>query len=178
MNIEKFWALIDSVNSQVDCNDKDSVLSVTKAKLCLLSSSEIVEWYKLYEAIHKDAYRDALWNACSQCGIHDSDDGFYYFRAWLISRGREVFTSVLANPNSLSDYVSDPESAEFELYSYISWQAYAEKACKEKLGENGYDDFRNNWISKNRERIELFTERNHLSFDMACECLFYYEIKA
>lgn len=70
MNTEKFWNLIASVNSQVDCKDQDTVLRSIREKLAQLSSSEIAEWYKIYQSPHTKADRDDLWNACARCGIH------------------------------------------------------------------------------------------------------------
>lgn len=32
-----------------------------------------------------------------------SDDGFDYFRGWLIARGREVFEDVLADPDAIAE---------------------------------------------------------------------------
>ncbi len=176
MNIENFWKLIDSVNAQVNCNDKDAVLVATKEKLISLSSSEIAAWYKIYESIHKKALRDDLWDACSKCGIHSTDDGFHYFRAWLISRGKDVFTSVLAKPDSLSVHVVNPKAANFESYGYVSWHAYSEKACKEKLGETEFNIFHNQWISENKKNIEDLTQRSSLSFEQACDRLFFYKL--
>ena len=39
-----------------------------------------------------------------------SDDGFDYFRGWLIAQGREVFEGTLAKPDSLADVIDDPDS--------------------------------------------------------------------
>lgn len=36
-----------------------------------------------------------------------SDDGFDYFRGWLISRGEEVFNQVIKNPEFLAEYLSE-----------------------------------------------------------------------
>jgi hypothetical protein len=39
-----------------------------------------------------------------------SDDGFDYFRGWLIAQGRAVFEGTLAKPDSLADVIDDPDS--------------------------------------------------------------------
>jgi hypothetical protein len=42
-----------------------------------------------------------------------SDDEFDYFRAWLISRGRDIFTTALGDPDSL---------AELEMGDRAEWE--------------------------------------------------------
>jgi hypothetical protein len=76
------------------------------------------------------AYRADLWAAaylvCGGC----SDDGFEYFRLWLISRGRGGYESVLANPENLADVLKTEPAAdgayelEFESLAYCAPEAY------------------------------------------------------
>lgn len=173
MDNKFFWGLIDSVNSKVDVNDQEAVLKATREALCELSSGEIAKWYEVYRELHKEAYRDDLWDEVEACGIHATDDGFIDFRAWLISRGQEVYEAVMAKPESLSSYVPNPREANFELYGYISADAFAEKACKEALGDVSFADYKEEWILENRDAIEENAEWNGLSPDVCGERLFY-----
>ena len=43
-----------------------------------------------------------------------SDDGFHYFRAWLISRGQAVYEAAVANPDSLAG-LTEPERDDYEF---------------------------------------------------------------
>lgn len=56
------------------------------------------------------------------------DDGFSDFRAWLISEGRDVFESVLADPNSIIDLGIEPH--QLEGYLYVTSKAYELKTKK------------------------------------------------
>lgn len=168
-----FWGLIDSVNAQVACDDKEKVLKATREALCELSSGEIAEWYEIYRDLHKAAYRDDLWDAVEACGIHATDDGFIDFRAWLISRGQEVYEAVMVRPESLSAYVPEPREANFELYGYISSDAFAEKACREALGNDGFAAFKMEWIADHQADIEENAEWNASSVELCSEKLFY-----
>lgn len=151
-----FWQLIDHVNAAVECADKITILQATKAQLSRFSSQEILEWYKRYDQVVKKADRVDLWRACADCGIHASNDGFYYFRAWLVSQGKDVYTSVLEDPEKLSEYVPDPEEASFEGYNYVTWDVYAQKACEEELGREGMEQYRKQWLSEHVAEIHDF----------------------
>ena len=173
MNRKTFWCLIESVNNRVDVNDQEAVLKATREALCELSSGEIAEWYEVYRELHKEAYRDDLWDAVAACGIHATDDGFIDFRAWLISRGREVYEAVMAAPDSLSAYVPNPREANFELYGYITADAFAEKACREALGDFWFEGYKNKWLYDHRAAIEENAEWNGSTIEVAGERLFY-----
>jgi hypothetical protein len=51
--------------------------------------------------------------------------GFVYFREWLISRGRAVYTTTVENPDSLAGF-TDPErdDYEFEHLGYLPLEVY------------------------------------------------------
>ena len=172
MDKKMFWGLIASVNDKVDVNDQEAVLKATREALCELSSKEITEWYEIYQELHKAAYRDDLWDVVEECGIHATDDGFIDFRAWLISRGREVYEAVMENPGVLAGYVPEPREANFELYGYVSADAFSEKACREALGDEGFEAFKREWMEENREDIEENAEWNGLSVEVCGERLF------
>ncbi len=173
MDRKQFWGLIDSVNDLVDVNYQEAVLKATREALCELSSGEIVEWYEVYQELHKEAYRDDLWDAVEACGIHATDDGFIDFRAWLISRGQAVYEAVITAPDSLFMYVPNPRAANFELYGYVSADAFAEKACREALGDFGFEGYKNKWLYDHRAAIEENAEWNGSTIEVAGERLFY-----
>jgi hypothetical protein len=51
-----------------------------------------------------------------------SDDGFEYFRCWLISRGKETFIKLKANPDSLITLVVENEVC-MNLKDFGMWQS-------------------------------------------------------
>lgn len=177
MDKDRFWYIIASVNSEVDRNDKNAVLRLTEEKLYQLPSAEIAQWYAIYDAVHNEADKKELWDACSKCGAHYTDDGFCYFRAWLISQGQEVYDVVLSDPAAVSLYIDDPAAAEFEGYGYVSWRAYAEKACIENCGEEELNGIRTQWLSENREHVEALVQTSGFSFEEIRDRLFGYYLQ-
>ena len=73
-----------------------------------------------------------------KCGVPDimnvgcSDDGFEYFRNWMISRGKEVYYAAKENPDSLiSEYVEGKEYYDLEDFWYVALTAFKNKTDKE-----------------------------------------------
>jgi hypothetical protein len=59
-----------------------------------------------------------------------SDDGFEYFRRWLVSRGRDVYEAALADPDSLAQQEVRPGPSnvwEFEEIYYVAGEVFKEK---------------------------------------------------
>ncbi len=56
-------------------------------------------------------------------------DGFEYFQRWLISKGRNVFETALADPDSLADVLAPDvkEPCEFEAFAYVAGKVWASK---------------------------------------------------
>jgi hypothetical protein len=68
-----------------------------------------------------------------------SDDSFMDFRAWLISRGRAVYETVLADPDALADAVPGlivGEGHSAELYGAVAAELY-----EDRCGESPPNDF-------------------------------------
>ncbi len=63
------------------------------------------------------AYRWDLWAAAYIINGGCSDDGFEYFRAWLIAQGERVFHDALADPETLVDRAEPDADAEGMLYA-------------------------------------------------------------
>jgi hypothetical protein len=55
-----------------------------------------------------------------------SDDGFRYFRDWLISEGRTVFEAAVASADSLAQ-LPRVELAELESFGYVALELYEHK---------------------------------------------------
>jgi hypothetical protein len=54
--------------------------------------------------MHSGSYTWALWGAAYLINGGCSDDGFDYFRGWLICQGRDVFQRAVHDPDSLASH--------------------------------------------------------------------------
>lgn len=77
----------------------------------------------------RDSYTWDLWGAAYVANGGASDDGFEYFRCWLISKGRRVFEQILRDPDSLADFIAEGETGDFEFeeFAYVARNAWSKK---------------------------------------------------
>lgn len=128
MTKDKFWELIQrSLDGSGD--DIDRQADVLKRELMGLSPEEIVAFDAHVDACLKEAYSRDLWGAAYIINGGCSDDGFEYFRRWLVSRGQEWFERAVKNPDDLADYPQNlaDSDIEFEEFAYIAPKAYETK---------------------------------------------------
>jgi hypothetical protein len=59
------------------------------------------------------------------------DDGFCYFRDWLIAQGKEVFDAAVADPESLAKIDLGDEEMEAEGMAYVAGEVFAERTGEE-----------------------------------------------
>jgi hypothetical protein len=129
MDESHFWRLIDAAKFQAGVNE-GARPSMLRTALAALSATEIQAFQRMYDLALARANRWDLWGAAYLMNGGCSDDGFRYFRDWLISEGRDTYQHALADPDSLADFpVRD--DAELEAFGYAAPEAYAEHTDKE-----------------------------------------------
>lgn len=90
-----------------------------------------------------DMDTDAFWAAAYVINGGCSDDGFEYFRGWLITQGREVFQQALSDADSLADHppvqaaAAEWEDLECELTLGIAYDAY-QRATGEPMPQGAW----------------------------------------
>jgi hypothetical protein len=131
MDRVQFWRLIEEARRETG-GDCDQQVELLQKKLSLLSEDEIIAFAETMEELLNEAYTWELWAASSILNGGSSDDGFEYFRLWLIAQGEQVFSRALADPETLADYPGKfPEPVECEALGYIAEDAYEEKTGHE-----------------------------------------------
>ncbi|MCL2637620.1 MAG: DUF4240 domain-containing protein [Oscillospiraceae bacterium] len=136
MSIERFWELIHDAKEQSE--GWEEMCDPLTASLSQLEDSEIALWYLMFDEYQQLSYKEQLWAAAYLINGGCSDDGFDYFRAWLIAQGREVYMNALRDPDSLSEAISETEEAEFEDIMSAANDAFR---IKHELGKNDYGSF-------------------------------------
>jgi hypothetical protein len=136
------WELIEAARGQVR-DPAENALPVAARVARLLSVrplGEIVSAGEVLGGLMADSYRHPLWAAAYLVNGGCSDDGFEYFRGWLIMQGREVYERVVADPDALADLAAIRVKApghwpvECEDTLYIASQAYRAAAGEELPG--------------------------------------------
>jgi len=125
---DDFWRII-SVIGEPELGPDDQVDALRSA-LIELSADEIVLFEGAFRYYLNQAYTWDLWGAA--CVIHGgcSDDGFEYFRRWLVSRGRDIYEGALRDPESLAEVHGNfgpDQTWEFEEIYYVAVDVFEEK---------------------------------------------------
>jgi hypothetical protein len=124
MDEAMFWQIIEAGGRKA-LADPERQLAAVRKRLGKLSPAEVRAFHRLFNQKLADAYTWDLWGAAYLINGGCSDDGFHYFRAWLISRGRAVYEAAVQNPDSLTG-LTDPERDDYELEDLwgVSQEAY------------------------------------------------------
>lgn len=127
-----YWQII--ADSLKISESQDEQREYLVARLQDLTSIEIIGFRLRTDKLLYDTYNSEMWCAGFIMNGGCSDDGFEYFRNWVISRGRDVYYKAKENPDSLIDQVDeDIEEFEFEDFWYVALDAF-----KKKTGEDLY----------------------------------------
>lgn len=131
MDTTSFWNLIEK-SRQASEGDPEHQLEELGALLDDLSAQDIVEFQNIFDSYFYSSYTWPLWGAAYVIGGGCSDDGFDYFRGWLISRGERVFNAANAEPDKLALLVE--ESDEDTGCQVEGWQSVGIDAWCRKTG--------------------------------------------
>jgi hypothetical protein len=129
MSERQFWALVGAVKTEAG-SDVDARPAVLQKHLLALEPAAIQGFQKRYEALLVEANSWMLWGAAVLMTGAYTDDGFKYFRDWLISEGEQTYKQAVVNPDTLARL---PPRNDFslELFGYAALKAYAAKGAGE-----------------------------------------------
>lgn len=127
----KFWSLI--ANSKVGAQTLEEQRSLLEKEFAALSEQEFFGLDYFLRFYSNQTYTGNLWCVAFIVMGGCSDDGFDYFRYWLVSRGKEVCLKAIKDPDSLCDEfdkIPEGEIPEFEDFPYILADAFEKKFNK------------------------------------------------
>ncbi|MFC0034023.1 DUF4240 domain-containing protein [Micromonospora chaiyaphumensis] len=129
MRTDEFWQLIDSARAGGG-GEAAAVAARAVALLAERDPEEIVGYAHHQQRVLAASYKVDLWGAAYLINGGASDDGFEYFRGWLMTQGRAVFARAVADPDSLAELPQVRAAAlsgeEFECEDMLAvpWEAY------------------------------------------------------
>ena len=131
MNDDQFWQIIQTAKRAA--SDDDQQLELIAADLHAQGSDDSLDFQRIFDGFYYRSYRADLWGAAFIINGGSSDDGFDYFRGWLIAQGSAVFTATLEQPDSLDAHLQHETEADFgcELEGMLS---VAGRVWREKTG--------------------------------------------
>lgn len=127
MTDDQFWGLIEAAKAEAG-GDGEAQIEALRRSLMSLPPEEIIEFDVHYDRRRSEAYRWSLWGAALVLNGLCSDDGFEYFRGWLIAQGKELFEAALKDPDgALAPFAGSDQDLELEGMLYVAGEAYEEK---------------------------------------------------
>ena len=137
MDKSAFWKMIETAKTRSK-GDPFKQVELLRAALQKLAPEEIVDFDKVFSRLKAESYRNDLWAAAYIIQGGCSDDGFEYFRCWLIAQGQKVYEAALRDPETLADAIDYEEDEREEVLDVvgndmvgIAWQAYQAKTGKD-----------------------------------------------
>ena len=145
MDKAQFWRLVADAKAR-SAGDLDAQVRLLEEQLAHLEPAEITRFYDIFLEFDAKAYTSDLWAAAYIINGGCSDDGFMYFRGWLIAQGDAAYNGALLDPESLLDVEVGFEGAECESIRYVAWSAYERITGTEMpLPVRGEDDITLDW---------------------------------
>jgi Protein of unknown function (DUF4240) len=152
MHIDTFWRLVeDSLRHSPGRGGREAFL---RDRLASFAPADIVQFQVYLDKACQRAYTwDLLGAAVRIFGGWCSDDGFEYFRLWLVGRGRDGFERAVAQSDALAGFPeiqclvgrhcrtwnSDEEWPEWESLNYLAAEAYGRATGDDECAEGFYD---------------------------------------
>jgi hypothetical protein len=119
MTRDEFWRIIDHCRSE----DQDESIENLTEHMSKLKPDAIGEFDRHLNELMNQSYTWDLWGAAYLINGGCSDDGFDYFRGWLILQGKTVYENAIKDPDSLAE-LDHPEDVECEELAYLASRVY------------------------------------------------------
>lgn len=137
-----FWALIDA--TLTGSTDPDARMEQLRKALEPLSTDDLIAYEIAFREKLNKAYTWDLWAAAYIVHGGASDDGFEYFRRWLVMRGKATYEAALADPSHLATIPLAPTGPEgvweFEEIYYVAGELFEERGGEDDIRDFGPDE--------------------------------------
>jgi len=130
MPADKFWQIIDASAEHKPRRKRQ--LKQLNTELSKLDAPQVHSFDLAFEVQMQRAYTWDLWGGAYIMLGGASDDGFVYFRRWLISQGSSTFEAALRYAENLADLLppDTKEFPEFEEFAYVGMEVLRKKTGK------------------------------------------------
>lgn len=130
---EKFWKIVEISLENFENEEKQTDKLISE--ISKLSMKDMIGFNLRTAKLSNQIYNSEMWCAAYIMNGGCSDDGFEYFKSWVISKGKEVYYKVQKNPDALIEYATlEMDEYEFEQFNYVAFDAY-----NKMTGEQLYD---------------------------------------
>jgi hypothetical protein len=124
--IALFWKAMESARKSAS-GACEQLVAALGSKLSRASRASVESFARVQAHLMARANTWDLWGAAFILNGGCSDDGFEYFRAWLIAQGKETFDAAVDSPDSLIAVAHADEEHECEELLYIASRVFEER---------------------------------------------------
>jgi uncharacterized protein DUF4240 len=132
---DRFYDLIESARPGSAPSDPSADSEELAALLRSLDDEDLLGFVRTFEAELARLNQWSVWGAGYVAAGGMSDDGFHYFRAWLIGKGRDAVETALTEPDALADFLDGSELENEEL-EYVAFDLLEERDLERELDED------------------------------------------
>jgi hypothetical protein len=130
MDRSEFFSIIDSARDKSGPLDPGADPDSLRDVLNEFPDEKVVEFAIEFTNQLVRLNRWDIWGAGYVIAGGMSDDGFHYFRSWLIGKGSDAVDQALAEPDGLGSYIDDDE-VDNELLEYVSIELLEERGIED-----------------------------------------------
>jgi hypothetical protein len=116
----RFYELIEAARPGDAAQDLSADADELRTVLEPLSDEELTAFAARFDHELVRLNRWPIWAAGYVADGGMSDDGFHYFRAWLIGKGSAAVETALRDPDGLADFLNDDEELDNEELEYVA----------------------------------------------------------
>ena len=99
LNEDLYWEIV--AQSLKNSKDQDGQEKFLINEISKLTPKQMIGFRLRTDQLLYNTYNSEMWCASYLMNGGSSDDGFEYFRNWVISRGKEVYYQAKENPDTL-----------------------------------------------------------------------------
>ena len=175
--IDLYWQIIENSLDTADslAEQEDNLIN----ELSLLTAEDIIGFKLRTEYLLFQSYQSDLWCAATIMNEECSEEGFKFFRQWLISQGKNLFTDAMMNPDLLAKYFdegfNEDDLYEFEFFTLIPDKAFILNYDQDileyidtknfKYTEEYYPDIEKNWDEENSTTLQAICPKLYSIFN-------------
>lgn len=130
---KRYWSIVKK--SLKNASSQETQKRILIQEIEKLTPMEMIGFSLRTDKLLYDTYNSVTWCTGYIMNGGCSDDGFDYFRNWIISRGEERYHNAKKNPDNWISEVNQ----EMEYYEYESFWNVALAAFKNKTGKVLYN---------------------------------------
>ncbi len=119
-----FWSVIEKSKKYSE-GDVDYQTNQITEILSARPVAEIIIFQNVFTKFHSQSYRSDWWGAAYLVNGGCSDDGFDYFRCWVILKGKKAYDEIWKNPENLTKYINYENIGECEGEALLSAASFA-----------------------------------------------------